>query len=282
MATLASEQRVWRELCSFHFNKRQMKYILDKNKLNHQSEIKDWKKFYHDLRRAFGVSEDYQFAEVLSLSNHPIMICISCCRMPSSSEEDNSENENSLATSVTSSSSCATSTTPPPPHCHITIRCTREIAGFNGLGEAVQRLDFRSSVHDRRRFHYICALLRLLVAGKGIANLPGSAQKLLLRMIEEVAAHVNDNQQNINVLRGLVLQLQDIVNQENQKCWGKPLGSPNLWNENVRTIKRIQSITSQIKIKEPGPEIRPKIHDLPEECVREIILRIADHRDLEV
>lgn len=33
---------------------------------------------------------------------------------------------------------------------------------------------------------------------------------------------------------------------------------------------------------QPGPEIRPKIHDLPEECVREIILRIADHRDLEV
>lgn len=54
------------------------------------------------------------------------------------------------------------------------------------------------------------------------------------------------------MLRGLVLQLQDIVNQENQKCWGKPLGSPNLWNENVRTIKRIQSITSQIKIKEVG------------------------------
>lgn len=98
--------------------------------------------------------------------------------MPSSSEED-TEHENNATSS------------PPPPHCHITIRCTREIAGFNGLGEAVQRLDFRSSVHDRRRFHYICALLRLLVAGRGIANLPGSAQKLLLRMIEEVAAHGN-------------------------------------------------------------------------------------------
>lgn len=76
-----------------------------------------------------------------------------------------------------------------PPHCHITIRCTREIAGFNGLGEAVKRLDFRSSVRDRRRFQYICALLRLLVAGKGIASLPGSAQRLLLQMLEEVASH---------------------------------------------------------------------------------------------
>lgn len=137
-----------------------------------------------------------------------------------------------------------------PPHCHITIRCTREIAGFNGLGEAVRRLDFRSSVRDRRRFQYICALLRLLVSGKGIASLPGSAQKLMLQMLEEVASHVSDSQQNINVLRGLAMQLQKIVNQENQKCWGKPLGSPSLWIENVQTIQRIQNIATHIEIRE--------------------------------
>lgn len=26
----------------------------------------------------------------------------------------------------------------------------------------------------------------------------------------------------------------------------------------------------------------PKLHDLPEECIREILLRISDHRDLDV
>lgn len=75
-----------------------------------------------------------------------------------------------------------------PPHYHITIRCTREIAGFNGLTEAVKRLDFRRSVRDRKRFHYICAFL-LLVSNKGIASLPGSAQRQLLQMVEEVASH---------------------------------------------------------------------------------------------
>lgn len=44
-------------------------------------------------------------------------------------------------------------------------------------------------MRDRRRFQYICALLRLLVTGKGIASLPGSAQRLLLQMLEEVASH---------------------------------------------------------------------------------------------
>lgn len=97
------------------------------------------------------------------------------CRLPSTNEDSYESDDNNEEII--------------PPHCHITIRCTREIAGFNGLGEAVRRLDFRSSVRDRRRFHYIVALLRLLVAHKGIANLSGSAQKQLLQMVEEVASH---------------------------------------------------------------------------------------------
>lgn len=32
---------------------------------------------------------------------------------------------------------------------------------------------------------------------------------------------------------------------------------------------------------QPGPDVYPKLEDLPEECIREIILRINDHRDLE-
>ncbi|KAL9704443.1 hypothetical protein quinque_007961 [Culex quinquefasciatus] len=190
--------------------------------------------------------------------------CISECSSSSDTEIDNENSDTDI-----------------PPHCHITLKCTREIAGFNGLGEAVRRLDFRSSVRDGRRFNYVCALLRLLVSGKGITSLPGGAQRLLLQMLEEVATYVSDSQQNINVLRGLVQQLRSLVNQENQKCWGKPLGSQSLWEGHVQTIQRIQNIASQIQIREPGPNIRPKLHDLPEECVREIILKLTDYKDLE-
>lgn len=61
---------------------------------------------------------------------------------------------------------------------------------------------------------------------------------------------MSDSQQNFNVLRGLAVQLQKIVNQENQKCWGKPLGSPTLWKGHVETIQRIQEMASQIQIRE--------------------------------
>lgn len=65
-----------------------------------------------------------------------------------------------------------------------------------------------------------------------------------------VTLSVSDSQQNINILRGLAMQLQKIVNQEEQKCWGKPLGSENLWKGHVETIQRIQQMATQIKIKE--------------------------------
>lgn len=111
-----------------------------------------------------------------------------------------------------------------PPHCQIVLRCTREIAGFNGLGDAVKRLDFRSSVRNHRRFQYICALLKLLVSGEAVmTSLSGGAQRILLQMIEEVAIHVSDSKQHINTLRGLVDQLRQLVEQENQKCWVKIL-----------------------------------------------------------
>lgn len=136
-----------------------------------------------------------------------------------------------------------------PPHCQIVLRCTREIAGFNGLGDAVQRLDFRSSVRNHRRFQYICALLKLMVSGEAVmTSLSGGAQRILLQMIEEVAIHVSDSKQHINTLRGLVDQLRQLVEQENQKCWGKPLGSQNLWIAHLQTIERIQNIASQIDV----------------------------------
>lgn len=72
MAALVSEQRIWRELTRFHFNQKQINTILDLNKLKLMGDVKDWKKIYHQLRRTYGVNDDYQFAEVLSL-------CRYCC-----------------------------------------------------------------------------------------------------------------------------------------------------------------------------------------------------------
>lgn len=113
-----------------------------------------------------------------------------------------------------------------------------------------------------------------------MTSLSGGAQRILLQMIEEVAIHVSDSKQHINTLRGLVEQLRQLVEQENQKCWGKPLGSQNLWVTHLQTIERIQNIASQIEI-QPNSNSHPGFTELPEECIRKIILQMSDHKDLE-
>lgn len=72
MSKLVNEQRIWRELIRFHFNQNQIDSILELNKLKYINDVKDGKKFYHQLRRTYGLNDDYQYAEILSL-------CRYCC-----------------------------------------------------------------------------------------------------------------------------------------------------------------------------------------------------------
>ncbi|CAH1994141.1 unnamed protein product [Acanthoscelides obtectus] len=193
---------------------------------------------------------------------------ITFCKRENSEEAD--EKENRVA-NVDSSST--------QPHCHITIKCTKEIAGFNELDEAVKRLDFRSAARDVRRSNYVRALLSLLV-GRNTTALSGCAQRALLATLEEVAGHAADTIHDPRSLRRLVDGLRSLRAAERGACWGGPLGSQILWHQHTAKIERILNTVAQMKINEPGPEIHPKLLQLPEECIREIILRLSDHRDL--
>lgn len=165
------------------------------------------------------------------------------------------------------------------PHCHITIKCTKEIAGFNELDEAVKRLDFRSAVRDVRRFNYICALLDLLI-GQQMTALSGCAQKVLLAMLEEVANYATASQHNPRGFRRLLNKLKALSAAERSACWGGPLGSQLLWHQNTAKIERILGMGDQMQIQEPNPDTYPTFLQLPEECIREVILRLSDHKDL--
>nr|CAD7415543.1 unnamed protein product [Timema poppensis] len=151
------------------------------------------------------------------------------------------------------------------------------IAGFNGLSDAFKRLDFRNAVHDIRRFNYIVKLLEMLMTQK-LAMLSGCAQRVLFSMLEEVAHHVCTSQQNIHTLHRL---LQQVRNTLDHACWGWPLGSSLLWERHLRHINRILAIANHIHIREPRDDMFPKLADLPEECIREVLLRLSDHKDLE-
>jgi len=178
------------------------------------------------------------------------------------------------------------------PFCPITIKCTREIAGFNTLSDALKRLDFISAVHDVRRFHYVSSLLRLLIKQDRLFQLPGSCQILVFRILEEMARTVYTEKRGEPVLKKL---LQDILEAMDEKpVWGSKHGSETLNRAFERARRRIACITA-MEMKQnqliqqetqfensimEDKEQETDIETLPEECIREILLRLSDSADL--
>ncbi|KAG8042426.1 hypothetical protein G9C98_005060 [Cotesia typhae] len=157
------------------------------------------------------------------------------------------------------------------PHCHITLKCTREIAGFNGLSDALKRLDFLSAVHDCRRFNYIVRLLDLLVSHT-MGGLSGCAQRVLFNMLEEVTLEVSCSQQQTGRLRRLIERVRAF---SASCCWGgRPLGSVVLWEKHKAALDRILQIASSITITQVrfAGDIMSYLG---------VLLRLSDPRDIE-
>lgn len=58
---------------------------------------------------------------------------------------------------------------------------------------------------------------------------------------------VSASQQNIHLLNKLLRQLQVMID---CACWGRPLGSTQLWENHLVTINRILAIANRIQIRE--------------------------------
>ncbi|KAB7495836.1 F-box only protein 32 [Armadillidium nasatum] len=151
------------------------------------------------------------------------------------------------------------------------------IAGFNGLSEALKRLDFRNAIRDTQRFNYICKFLDLLITKK-LSTLTGGAQKMLFSMLEEVTLQVSCSQQNLHVLHRLLENLQKRI--EDYLWWGSMLGSVVLWERQRERFLEINSVANNIEINSPDENSHPTIEEIPQECVREIVKRLDNHIDI--
>ncbi|CAG2105461.1 unnamed protein product [Medioppia subpectinata] len=75
------------------------------------------------------------------------------------------------------------------PYCQVTLKNTKEVAGYNTISEAFYKLDFCNAIRDVRRFNYISKLLHLLIT-QNLTSLSGCATKVLFTMLEELAWQV--------------------------------------------------------------------------------------------
>lgn len=129
------------------------------------------------------------------------------------------------------------------PHCHITVRCTKEIAGFNELGEAVKRLDLGWAGRDVRRFNYICAVLELLL-GERMCALSGTAQRALLASLEQLAQHAAREQLDPRRMRRLAAAARAAAQHAARSCWGAAHGSTRMWSGHAAALERIAAIAA--------------------------------------
>merc|ERR1719370_1867133 len=171
------------------------------------------------------------------------------------------------------------------PFCPIIIKCTREVAGFNSLADVLKRLDFTSAIRDVRRFHYVSSLLALLLAPDRLHQLSGATQKHVLRLLEEMAGTVYGEHCNEHVLKSLVGELHDSL--DDKGVWGSHLGSETLMRRHAKSRRRIACITVVEKRKSEAERESQEegeatqMGQLPEECVREIpFSRLSDSTDL--
>ena len=67
MSYIVSEKRVWRELVQAHFTSSQVQFVL--NKKPDLKENKNWRRLYLELRKHFGVKQQY---------SELVMLCKNC------------------------------------------------------------------------------------------------------------------------------------------------------------------------------------------------------------
>lgn len=147
------------------------------------------------------------------------------------------------------------------PYFPVTVKNTREVAGFNALAEALLRLDFIHAVSDIRRFHYVSQLMYLLFAHDKLSVLPGSAQKVLFRMLEEMANSVYKSNANEHVFRKLMDELHTTMTI--YRVWGSHLGSSQLFKQHLESRRRITEFIEKMQVSGVAHSVHVHFNYLP-------------------
>ncbi|OCT75001.1 F-box only protein 32 [Xenopus laevis] len=156
---------------------------------------------------------------------------------------------------------------------------TKERHGYCTLGEAFNRLDFSSAIHDSRKFNYVVRLLEL-IAKSQLTSLSGIAQKNYMNILEKVVQKVLEDQQNIRLIKELLLTLYTSLCTLVQRVGKSVLvGNINVWFYRMETIVDWQHQLNNIQITRPSLK-GTTLTDLPLSLQLNIMQRFADGRDI--
>ena len=100
-----------------------------------------------------------------------------------------------------------------------------------------------------------------------------------------MANTVYESQTNEHILVKFLSDLHSML--DDKTVWGSHLGSETLIRRHKNTRTRIACITvlekrrTEVELRKKQEAAEMSLDSLPEECVREILCKLSDHRDVE-
>ncbi|XP_076440571.1 F-box only protein 25-like [Babylonia areolata] len=152
---------------------------------------------------------------------------------------------------------------------------SRERKELTSLSEALLRLDMAGAVKDIRRSNFVCKLLQLIFESK-LPNLSGTAQKHIFQILEATVKEALRTELNIGLAKKLLVQ----ANRALEKGQIFHIGSNCLWARHTTLVCNLNNQVSAYQIKQRKEDNGLKLSDLPDDCLRSILYRIADHSDV--
>ncbi|RUS78316.1 hypothetical protein EGW08_013920 [Elysia chlorotica] len=161
------------------------------------------------------------------------------------------------------------------PHVFFNKRGTKENLELTSLSETMVRLDIAGAARDLQRANYVIKLMALVFEEK-LPSLSGTSQKLIFNILESLVNEALTSELNIAVTKDLLECARASLNEGKHHH----IGSPALWDRHTETVNRLTARMADYQMKERDVDGGITLSDLPSECLREIFLQIADHKDV--
>nr|XP_061806539.1 F-box only protein 25-like isoform X1 [Nerophis lumbriciformis] len=156
---------------------------------------------------------------------------------------------------------------------------TKERHGYCTLGEALNRLDFSSAIHDLRRFNYVAKLFQL-IARSQLTSLSGAAQKNYFNILEKIVRKVVEDHYNPRLVKELLQDLSATLHSLTLHVGRCVLvGNVSVWLCRLENILKWQQQLNDLQIpKQMCPGM--SISDLPLYMQNKILYNLSDACDI--
>ncbi|XP_053396481.1 F-box only protein 25-like [Mercenaria mercenaria] len=143
------------------------------------------------------------------------------------------------------------------------------------VSEFIEYMALLENVTDIRTQAYLNDFMMLLMT-KGIGKASGCAHRQLFKILEAMVIEAMNSETNIIPMKNLlVCTMKSMVDESTGR-----IGSKSLWNRHIQTVANLSTKMEQFVLTERVEDGLPTLTDLPKECIREIMLKLSDHRDI--